>query len=94
MHVTLYRRSYPVAGAPVALSYAPHSAAQRHTYSAAGRVYEAEAGEVRVEVPDGAKFDTQGTVLFWPGAKGPVKSTAREVYALAAAGADGFRLAE
>jgi hypothetical protein len=94
MQITLYRRSYPVAGAPVALSFAPDPADQRHTYTADGRVYEAERREVRVAVPDGAKLDLLKNVLCWSGDKGPVKSTASEVFALAEARASGFRLAE
>ena len=94
MQITLYRRSYPVPDAPVALSFVPHSAGQRHTFAAGGRVYEAEGGEVRVVVPDGAKVDPLKGVLCWPGGKGPVRSSAKEVYDLAAAGESGFRVAE
>ena len=42
MQITVYHRSYPVADAPVALSLVPTSADQRHTFTAGGRVYEAE----------------------------------------------------
>lgn len=94
MQVTLYRRSFPVAGAPVAHSFAPPSAGQRHTFAAGGRVYEAEGREVRVVVPDGAKLDPLKNLLCWAGGKGPARSTAQEVYDLAAAAASGFRLAE
>src|SRR5688572_30458732 len=58
MQITLYRRTYPVPGAPVAWSFVPHSPGQRHTFTAGGKVYEAERGEVPVVVPDGAKLDT------------------------------------
>lgn len=94
MQFTLYRRSYPVADAPVALSLAPHQAAQRHTFTAAGRVYEAQHEEVRVIAPDDAKLDSLKNLLCWAGEKGPVKSTAKEVYDLAAARLSGFRLGE
>jgi hypothetical protein len=94
MQITLYRRSYPVADAPVAFSLVPYSASQRHTFAAGGRVYEAESGELRVVVPDDAKIDALKNLLCWAGDKGPVKSTAKEVFDLAVAGASGFRLAE
>jgi hypothetical protein len=94
MLITLYLRSYPLADAPVAVSFAPDPAAQRHTFAAGGRVYEAERREVRVVVPDDAKPDPTRNLLGWAGDKGRVKSTAREVYDLAAAGASGFRVAE
>ena len=92
MHLTLYRRSYPVAGAPVAWSLVPYSDVQRHTFTFEGTVYEAERGELQVVVPDGAKLDTFKNLLCWAGAKGPVKSTAKEVFDLAEAGASGFRM--
>ena len=92
MQITLYRRSYPVADAPVALSLVPYSDAQRHTYTAGGKVYEAERRELQVIVPDDAKLDTFKNLLCWVGDKGPVKSTAKEVFDMAAAGVSGFRL--
>jgi hypothetical protein len=94
MQIILYRRSYPVANAPVALSFAPCSAAQRHTYTAGGKVYEAERKELRVIVPEDAKIDTLKNLLCWVGDKGPVKSTAKEVFDMAEARVSGFRLAE
>jgi hypothetical protein len=94
MQITLYRRSYPVADAPVALSFAPDPAGQRHTFMAGGREYEAERREVRVIVPDSATLDVLRNRLRWAGDKGPVQSTAKEVLDLAEAGASGFRLAE
>jgi hypothetical protein len=94
MQITLYLRSYPVTGAPVAVSFVPDPAARRHTFAAGGRVYEAERREVRVVAPDDAKLDPSRNLLGWAGGTGPVKSTAREVYELAAAGASGFRVAE
>ena len=92
MQITLYRRTYPVAGAPVALSLVPYSADQRHTYTVEGKVYEAERRELQVIVPDDAKLDALKNLLCWVGDKGPVKSTAKEVFDLAEAGASGFRL--
>ena len=94
MQITLYQRSYPVAGAPVALSLVPYSDHQRHTFTAGGRVYEAERRELRVVVPDDATVDALDNLLCWAGDKGPVKSTAKEVFDLAQAGASGFRMAE
>ncbi len=94
MQITLYRRSYPVADAPVALSLVPHSAHQRHTFAAGGRVYEAEYRTLRVVVPDDAKVDALENLVCWVGDKGPVRSTAKEVFDLAQARASGFRMAE
>ena len=94
MQITLYLRSYPVAGAPVALSLVPYPAGQRHTFTAGGQVYEAEWRELRVVVPDGAKIDALKNLLGWAGPNGPVRSTAKEVFDLAEARASGFRMAE
>ncbi len=94
MHITVYSRCYPVAGAPVFLSLVPHSAGQRHTYTAAGRVYKAELGEVRVVVPDDAKVDPSANLLRWAGGSGPMKANATEVLGLAEAGEPGFRPAK
>jgi hypothetical protein len=94
MQITLYRRSYPVADAPVALSLVPCSADQRHTFTAGGRVYEAEHRELQVIVPDDAKLDVLKNLLCWVGDKGPVKSTAKEVFDLAEARVSGFRLVQ
>jgi len=93
MQITLYLRSYPVAGAPVAVSFSPDVATQRHTYVAAGREYEAERREVQVVVPDDAKLDLLKKLLGWDGDNGPVKSTAKDVFNLAEARTSGFRLA-
>jgi hypothetical protein len=92
MQITLYRRSYPVAGAPVALSLVPYSADQRHTFTLEGKVYEAERRELQVIVPDDAKIDALKNLLCWAGDKGPVKSTAKEVFDMAEARASGFRM--
>jgi hypothetical protein len=93
MQITMYHRTYPVAGAPVAVSLVPYSNDQRHTYTANGKVYEAVRKEVKVIVPDDAKLDVLKNLLCWAGATGPMKSTAREVYDLAEAGTSGFALA-
>lgn len=93
MQITLYLRSYPVVDAPVAVSFAPDPPAQLHTFSAGGRVYEAERREVRVFVPDNAKLDPTRNLLAWAGDNGHAKSTAKEVHDLAKAGASGFRVA-
>jgi hypothetical protein len=94
MQITLYRRSYPVANAPVSLSLVPDPASQRHTFAAEGRVYEAERREILVVVPDDAKLDLLKYVLCWSGDKGPVQSTAKEVFDLAEARVSGFQLAK
>jgi len=94
MQISLYRRSYPVADAPVSVSFIPDPANQRHTFAAKGRVYEAERREILVVVPDGAKLDLLKNVLCWSSDKGPVKSTAKEVFDLAEARVSGFRLAK
>jgi hypothetical protein len=93
MQIILYRRSYAVAGAPVALSLAPDSPHQRHTFTAGGKVYEAVRRELRVIVPDDAKIDVTKNLLCWAGEKGLVKSTAKEVFDMAEARVSGFRLA-
>jgi hypothetical protein len=94
MQITLYRRSYPVAGAPVALSLVPYSTDQRHTYTVGGKVYEAERRELHVIVPDDAKLDVLKNLLCWVSDKGLVKSTAKEVFDMAEAKVSGFRLAK
>jgi len=93
MQITLYLRTYPVADAPIVVSFSPDAAAQRHTFTAGGRVYEAERREILVVVPDGAKLDLLRHWLGWVGDQGPVKSSAREIYDLAKTRASGFRLA-
>jgi len=92
MQVTLYHRTYPVKDAPVAVSFAPPDAAQRHTFTAGDRVYEAEFREVLIVVPDGATLDPIKNLLSWSGDQGPMKSTAKEVFELARARASGFRV--
>ena len=94
MHITLYHRSFPVAGAPVAVSLVPASAAQTHTFTAEGKVYKAVHRQLRVLVPEGAKVDPLKNLLCWSGAQGAVRSTAKEVFDLAEAGSSGFALAE
>lgn len=104
MHITLYHRSYPVEGAPEAVSLAPFPAHQRHTYTAGGVVYEAAYRELRVTVPDGATIglgrprlrwaDSSEPMLSWTGESGPTVSTAREVFELAGARGSGFRMAK
>lgn len=94
MQIIMYHRSFPVADAPVALSLVPCSPDQRHTFTAGGRVYEAVRRELQVIVPDDAKLDTFKNLLCWAGDKGPVKSTAKEVFDMAEARVSGFRMAE
>lgn len=94
MQITLYHRTYPVKDAPVSLSLAAFPTYQRHTYTVGGTVYEPVCTELRVIAPDGATFDPVRNVLSWAGNKGPVKSTAKEVFDLAHARASGFRMAK
>ena len=94
MQITLYRRTYPVAGAPVAFSLMPYSADQRHTFTVGGKVYEGERCELQITVPSDAKLDVLKNLLCWSGPNGPVKSTAKEVFELAEAGLSGFRLGQ
>ena len=91
MQITLYHRTYPVKDAPFAVSFVPPDASQRHTFTANGRVYEAECREVKVIVPDDAKLDVLRNLLGWAGDNGPTKATAKEVFELARTKAQGFR---
>jgi hypothetical protein len=90
MKITLYVRTFPVKDAPVAYSFFPCPAHQRHTYTRDGTVYEAVSREMGVTVPDGSVLDMERRLLCWAGEKGKVKSTVNEVYALVQAGAPGF----
>jgi hypothetical protein len=94
MQITLYLRTYAVAGSPVAVSFTPDPEAQRHTFTSGGREYEAKRRQVAIVVPEGSKLDLLKHLLGWEDDKGQVKSTAREAYALAEAGASGFRMAD
>ena len=91
MKITMYLRTYPVKGAPVTVSLVPFSLHQRHTYTFEGKVYESVGREIQVIVPDDAVVDTDKKLLSWSGEKGPVKSTATEVYDFAQANVSGFR---
>ena len=91
MKITLYLRTYPVKDAPVTVSLVPFSPQQKHTFTRAGKVYDAERRELQVIVPDDAVLDTDKKLLSWTGDKGPVKSTATEVFDLAKAHVSGFR---
>lgn len=94
MKITVYHRTYPVAGAPVSLSLVPFAGHQRHTFPSGGKVYEAECTELRIIVPDGATVDPLTNLLSWDGAKGRVKSTAKEVFDLAHTAGSGFRMSK
>ena len=91
MQIILYHRSYPVKDAPIAVSFVPHSVAQRHTFTVGSRVYEAECRELEIIVPDDAKLDTLKNLLSWSGDQGLMKSTAKEVFEFAQARVSGFR---
>jgi len=94
MQITLYRRSYKIAAAPVALSLLPDPAHQLHTFTSGGKVYEAERRELHVVVPANATVDSLRNVLCWASDKGQVKSTAKEILDMAEARTSGFRLAQ
>lgn len=91
MQITLYRRSYPVQGAPVALSLIPYPTSQRHTFAVGAQVYEAESRELQVVVPEDAKVDTFDNRLSWATDKKRIKSTASEVFGFAEANVSGFQ---
>lgn len=94
MRITLYHRTYPVKDAPVTVSLVPFSGHQRHTFTVGDKVYEAVCKELRIVAPDDATVDALKNLLSWVGDKGPVKSTAKEVFDMACAGASGFRMAK
>lgn len=94
MQITLYHRTYPVKDAPVALSLVPFAGSQRHTFTVGDKVYEAVCKELQIITPDDAKLDPLKNLLSWAGDKGPVKSTAKEVFDMAQAGTSGFRMAK
>ena len=93
MKIALFQRTFPVKDAPVSFSLVPSTGYQRHTFTAGSTVYEAECGELQVVVPDDSTIDPLRRVLSWKDDKRAVKSTAREVFELAQAGASGFRMA-
>ena len=92
IQITLYHRTYPVPDAPVSLSLLPFAGHQRHTYAVGQVVYEAECREIQVVVPDDAKIDPLRNQLTWHDGKGLTRSSAKEVFDLASAGASGFRM--
>ena len=81
--ITMYHRTYPVKGAPVALSLRPYPTHQRHTYAVGNKVYEAVFRELRVLVPDDAKIDQEKNLLAWSGKDGKTQSTAAEILGFA-----------
>jgi hypothetical protein len=90
MNLTLFVRTYPATDAPVALSFFPDPAHQRHTFTRGARVYDAVSREMQVSVPDGAVVDPCRRLLHWTGDQGKVKSTVNEVYELVQTRASGF----
>jgi hypothetical protein len=92
VQITVYRRTFPVDGAPEAFSLLPFASGQRCTFAVGEKVYEAVYSEIRIVTPDDAKVDLMQNRLTWSdGGKSRVKSTAREVLDLALAGTSGFR---
>ncbi|WP_439628873.1 hypothetical protein [Gemmata sp.] len=92
MQITVYLRSYAVAGSPTSVSFGPDHARQRHTFTVDGQVHEAAHAVRSVVVPDGARLDTVDGVLRWRDGTGTNSSTAQEVFELARAGDRGFSL--
>ena len=92
MKITMYLRTYPVAGAPVTVSLVPFSPHQKHTYTFEGKVYDAVRREFQVTVPEGSVVDVDKKLLAWTGDKGLVKSTATEVFDFAKANVSGFKM--
>ena len=82
----------PSRAAPVAYSFHPDAAGQRFTFTSGDTVYEAESKELQIQAPDDVKLDPLRNLLCWAGDKGPIKSTAREVFDLARSRASGFRI--
>ena len=91
MQITLYRRSFAVAGSPVSHSFIPDRAGQIHTFTADGHIHEAKRREVDVTGPDGAKVDPLRNVLRW-GSKPTAVATAEEVFDLATTKERGFNV--
>lgn len=89
--ITIYRRTYPVAGAPISLSLRPYPTHQRCTYMAGNKVYEAVFQEFSVQVPDDAKVLEEKNLLAWVGKSGKMQSTAAEVVGFAESGDSGFK---
>ena len=92
MKITLYQRTFPVEGAPVALSVSPFDTGEKRTFSAGGKVYAAAYSKVRIVGPVGAKVERSKNRVTWDGDEGRVTSTAAEVLDMARAGSSGFRL--
>jgi hypothetical protein len=90
MKLTLFVRTYPVKDAPVALSFFPCPAHQRHTFTHGATVYDSVSREMEVTVPDGAVVDPDRRLLRWAGNEGKVTSTVNEVYDLVQASTSGF----
>jgi hypothetical protein len=78
MQITLYLRTYPVEGAPVAVSLDTFPRHQRQTFTSGGKVYQAVFRELHLDVPDGAVLDAGRKTICWPG-RGRVIPTQAEV---------------
>lgn len=90
--IILYKRSFPVPGAPESLSLTPYPGGAVCTFPVGGRVYEARYSEVPVLAPDGAKVDRLRNRVVWHAGTRLTRSTAREVFDLARAAGSGFSL--
>ena len=93
MQITLYQRFFPVKDSPTAVSFSPFPTSQKHTFAVGTKVYEADFRELKITVPADAKLDNLNNLLSWVSDKGPMKSTATEIFNFAQARTSGFRLA-
>jgi hypothetical protein len=89
--ITIYRRSYPIDGAPVNLSLRPFPTHQRCTFMVGDKVYEAVFQQFTVSVPEDAVVHEEKNLLNWSGSNGKMQSTAAEVLGFVEAGTSGFR---
>lgn len=89
--ITIYRRTYPIDGAPVNLSFRSYPTHQRCTFMVGNKVYEAVFQQITVAVPEDAVVHEEKNLLTWIGKTGKMQSTAAEVLGFVEAGASGFR---
>jgi hypothetical protein len=91
--ITIYRRAYPIDGAPVSFSLRPYPSHMRCTYTAGNKVYEAVFQQFTVSVPDDAIVLVEKNLLAWSGKNGKMQSTAAEVLSLIEERTSGFHKA-
>jgi hypothetical protein len=88
--ITIYRRTFPIDGAPETFSLRPYPAHQRCTYTVGNKVYEAMFEQFTVSVPDDAKVLEEKNLLAWSGKDGKMQSSAAEVLGFVEVGVSGF----